>query len=334
MTRRVGGTTRGLGGPVWPLFFGSPLVPIDEMGASDYIAVGVPFDSTTSSRRGQPKVRMGFAERAVYLPRTWRAWVSMTCWILVPTRRSVIKSRVFWTRAIFTYPTDLSRTFRSLATDARDLAQTGATLIVLGGDHSITFPMFAGVQESARKRGSENVIGYIQVDHHFDFGDRSPIHGLMYHGSNARRISELPGMAAERMAFVGVGATTRLDQFRYLCERGFSIVTAAMLARREVASPLIELVNRFRSRCTAVYLSIDIDVFDCATAPGTGSVTCGGMDGAALVDTLRLLAELPFAAIDLVEVAPRYDATGRTSQLAAQMIVELIFRSKCKSKSA
>jgi arginase family enzyme len=315
--------------------FGNPLVNIDEVGAADYVAVGVPFDSTTSSRPGAAEgpdgIRRASRVFASYLE-------SLGEHDMLDTRTDETfrykKPRILDVGDVHVYPTDLPRTFRSLATAARDLAQTGATLIILGGDHSITFPMFAGVQEAARKVGRESTIGYIQVDHHFDFGDRSLIHGLMYHGSNARRISELPGMAAERIAFVGVGATTRLDQFRYLRQTGFNVVTAAILAKREVASPLIELVDRFRNRCTSVYLSIDIDVLDCATAPGTGNVTCGGMDGATLVDTLRLLADLPFSAIDLVEVAPRYDPSGRTCQLAAQMIVELIFRSKRESKSA
>jgi agmatinase len=71
-----------------------------------------------------------------------------------------------------------------------------------------------------------------------------------------------------------------------------------------------------------VYISIDVDGFDPAYAPGTGTPEVGGIvprEGLAL---LRGLNGLQVVGADVVEVAPEYDPTTNTSQLAAQLLFE------------
>jgi arginase family enzyme len=219
------------------------------------------------------------------------------------------------------YPTDPLRTFDVLASRAALLAPRAKKLVFLGGDHSIAFPLFVGV--SGAHRGEVADAGYVQIDDHFDFGDRSAIHGHLYHGSNARRISEL--LDPRRIAFVGVANPTPLDQYRGLLAGGSHVVTAAQIRRAGAAEALAPVVAALQD-CRIVYLSLDIDVLDAAYAPGTGAVTIGGLDPGSLLDVLFALVPLPVGAIDLVEVAPRYDPSGRTAQLAAQFLFELLFR--------
>jgi guanidinopropionase len=71
-----------------------------------------------------------------------------------------------------------------------------------------------------------------------------------------------------------------------------------------------------------VYISVDVDGFDPAYAPGTGTPEVGGIiprEGLAL---LRGLNGLQVVGADVVEVAPEYDPTTNTSQLAAQLLFE------------
>ncbi len=329
---RDDGAARELGPqPGWcgvATLFGSRGGTIEELSAGDYAGMGVPFDSTASSRPGAAEgpdaVRRASRVFASYLN-------SLGEHEMFDTRTGEAfryrEPRLVDTGDVAVFPADIRRTFQSLALGARDVAAKGATQVAIGGDHSVSFPLFAGFQEAARRRGQEDRVGYIQVDHHFDFGDSSAIFGPVYHGSNSRRISELPGMAPDRIAFVGAGTVTKRAQFDYLRETGYHVVPATTL--KNDADALKRLVDNFRRNCSQVYLSLDIDVLDCATAPGTGNVTCGGMDAAGLIDALRVLAELPLGAIDVVEVAPRYDPTGRTPALAAQALVELIYRCPC-----
>lgn len=305
--------------------FGAPLVSAAEHGSVDYLAAGAPFDGTTSSRPGA-------AEGPAAIRQASRVFAanlgSLGEHRMVDTRTGecfrYLRPRLADAGDLHVYPSDAARTCDSLASEVRQLACSGATLLLFGGDHSVSFPLFAGV---AAARGGARGLGYVQVDHHFDFGRYSAIHGPVYHGSNARRISEVEGMAPTQMAFVGIGSTTRRDQLDELTGSGYQVISAATLRREGAAPALADAIGKIAKSCQGVYLSIDIDVLNAAEAPGTGGVTFGGLDAATLMDTLFCLRSLPLVAIDLVEVAPRYDPTGRTALLAAQIIFELIHRS-------
>src|SRR6185312_4778931 len=92
-------------------------------------------------------------------------------------------------------------------------------------------------------------IGFVNVDHHFDFGNWSTIHGALYHGSNSRRISELPGMRPEDIAFVGVGDVTKADQYDGLVQRGFHVVPAAVIRAEGAATALAGVIEHLSCKC-------------------------------------------------------------------------------------
>jgi arginase family enzyme len=206
------------------------------------------------------------------------------------------------------------------------MAATGATVLLLGGDHSISFPTFAGWQAAMAATLPVDRLGYVQVDHHFDFGSNSAIHGPLYHGSNARRISELRGIAPRQMAFVGVGAVTRKAQLESLRRDGYHVVSSREIQQLGATEALRSTIAHLRERCDALYVSIDIDVADASVAPGTGNVTVGGLTAGELFDVLGTLTPLPIGAFDITEVAPRYDPTGRTAHIAAKLLFEFVYR--------
>jgi agmatinase len=71
-----------------------------------------------------------------------------------------------------------------------------------------------------------------------------------------------------------------------------------------------------------VYISIDVDGFDPAYAPGTGTPEAGGLEAREALALLRAHGGLNVIGADVVEVAPQYDPTTNTSQLAAQLLFE------------
>ena len=148
------------------------------------------------------------------------------------------------------YPTDPGvRSTPSPPTPPRSPAGR-CTLVFLGGDHSVAFPLFVGF--SGAHRGDVADVGYIQIDDHFDFGDHSAIHGHLYHGSNARRISELPGLDPKHMAFVGMAHPTRLEQYQKLLADGYHVVTARRLRQAGVAAALAPVLAAM-SDCRTIF---------------------------------------------------------------------------------
>ena len=302
--------------------------PGDRLDAGAWVAAGVPFDGTASSRPGAAEGQRAIrAASSIYSSALVQRESAEMLDMRTGTRFRYRPPRLFDAGNLHVYPTDTLRTFKAVAAELRELLAPGGRAIVLGGDHSVTFPAFAGYRAALRERGEGRRVGFVNVDHHFDFGEWSPLHGALYHGSNTRRISELADMRPEDVAFVGVGDVTLSKQYERLVEAGFHVVPAARI-RAEGAEAIAPVVGRLLERCDGVYVSLDIDVLDASVAPGTGNVTIGGLSSAALLDVVEALQPLPLDVVDVVEVAPRYDPTGRTAQIAARVLFELLFRAE------
>ena len=69
----------------------------------------------------------------------------------------------------------------------REIAETGAIPVIIGGDHSIEYPNVAGVSDVYGKKN----VGVIHFDAHFDAGDPAEMGGhLISHGQPIRRLVE------------------------------------------------------------------------------------------------------------------------------------------------
>jgi agmatinase len=68
------------------------------------------------------------------------------------------------------------------------------------------------------------------------------------------------------------------------------------------------------------YVSFDIDSVDPGFAPGTGTPEVGGLQPREVLQILRGLNGLNIIGGDVVEVAPQYDPSTNTAQIAAQVL--------------
>jgi agmatinase len=304
--------------------FGAPMAARSEFGSAALVAAGVPFDATATSRPGAAEGPEAIRRAS----RAYASWVRSLGSVGMVDMRTGQEFRyvappLLDAGDLPVFPTDPQRHFESVAAGARAIAEAAPSAIFMGGDHSVSYPLFTGVSEAVAGRIGK--LAYVQVDHHFDFGRSSAIYGPLYHGSNARRISELPGVSPSQMAFIGVGDVTRRDQLEELRAGGYAIVTAGEIARQGASAAIGSILERLAA-CDGLYVSVDIDVLDGAEAPGTGNVTTGGLRVTDLQDIAAALWRLPVVALDVVEVAPRYDPTGRTAQIAARLLFELTHR--------
>ena len=80
-----------------------------------------------------------------------------------------------------------------------------------------------------------------------------------------------------------------------------------------------------RDECDGVFLSVDVDVVDPGSAPGTGTPEPGGLSPRQLLDAVRRIAmEVPLAGMDVVEVSPPYDSAEVTAFLANRVVLEAL----------
>ncbi|MGI6038164.1 MAG: arginase family protein [Limnochordia bacterium] len=194
--------------------------------------------------------------------------------------------------------------------------EAGQTPIILGGDHSISFPGIRALAE----RGP---VGIIQLDAHLDLVDDSPSQGRYSQSSQIRRALELPGAAPGRVVQIGLRGINYPEYKEYAEEVGIHQITAAeamAMDPKELAQRALEWAGQDGA---AIYFTLDIDVLDPAVAPGAGALEFGGLSVPFVSEILRVCGP-QIAAFDLAEVNPLFDHQGMTSQLAAKLIFDLL----------
>jgi arginase family enzyme len=192
-----------------------------------------------------------------------------------------------------------------------------AKLLVLGGDHSVAWPV---VSVLARRRGQG--LGLVQPDAHTDLLPERL--GVKYcFATWAYHANDLLGRGG-RLVQVGVRAS---GQPREHWERTLGVrqFWAAEIAARGEAVILDEIVEHLRARgITRIYFSNDIDATDGDLAPATGAPEPAGLSPEFVVALIeRLAAAFDLVGADLVEVAPPVgapEAAHRTVMLGARYL--------------
>jgi len=183
--------------------------------------------------------------------------------------------------------------------DATAAPAVPGLVVSLGGDHSITPRLVAGV--AARNEGLA-VIGF---DAHLDFREDYPGD----HACTYRRITE-NGVPCYVFGPRSGERSEWEDAPRML----------AHLAAADLdVSPALDAL-----RGRPVYVTLDIDVLDPSVAPGTGNPEAGGPGFNDLLSAIERLADLNVVACDLVEVSPPLDPSGITQAAAAVLVREMV----------
>lgn len=303
---------------------------LDGSETYDVAVCSVPWDSTASTRIG---ARTGPAAlRQASIAYAAQAKSRGAIELLNLRTGACVRPRILNIADfgdLHTYPCDIERQLRASAAEVFAIGSRAKQVVTLGGEHTISYPVVAGLRRALADKLPGARLGYVQIDHHFDFGDRSSLHGRYYHGSNGRRISELSGMDPRSMGFVGMGDLTPLSQFRGMLASGFAIRTMLDIRARGFSACLAEVCDSVLQACDCLYVSIDIDVCDLSVAPGTGHATVGGICAADFVAIADVLRGLPVFGVDLVEVNSQLDPTGSTAHLAARLLFELLLLEAC-----
>ncbi len=188
--------------------------------------------------------------------------------------------------------------------------------LTLGGDHTITLPILRAL---VKKHGP---VGLIHVDAHTDTNDEM-FGEKIAHGTTFRRAVEEGLLDLHRVVQIGQRAQGYdAGDFQWGVDQGFQLYPAEKCWYQSMA-PLMAGVREQMGN-GPVYLSYDIDSFDPAWAPGTGTPEVGGLTSIQGLEIVRGCRGLTLIGADLVEVSPPYDISGTTSQLAANMLYEML----------
>lgn len=205
------------------------------------------------------------------------------------------------------------------------VARRGYMPVVLGGEHLLTLATYRGVARALREHQSGAHDGqapaFLHFDAHADL--REEFGGLVFsHATIVRHVAREAGPRNVYQFGIRSGEREEMAWGRANVNRiPGTLVGATREALRAVAG-------------RQVYCSVDIDIFDPAHAPGTGSPEPGGPPAAEVFEAVVAVGVaaalgaqnggIDLVGFDLVEVSPPLDPSGRTNVLAAKLLREFL----------
>ncbi|MFL5951506.1 MAG: arginase [Gaiellaceae bacterium] len=219
----------------------------------------------------------------------------------------------------------IKETCRHIADLVAEVAQSGSTPVVLGGDHSVALGTLSGLH---RVHGPGGVIW---LDAHGDLNspETSPsgnVHGMVLAAALGRagpRFEgdgwDLPALVHGRVALVGVRSLD--DGERELLRE----LDACVFTMSDVDKLGAERATREALAHVAgsgfVHISLDMDVVDPDVAPGVGTPVRGGLSYREAHLAMELIFESGLAtSLDVVEVNPILDRGNETGELAVDLV--------------
>ncbi len=282
-----------------------------ERARPDVAIVGAPFDISTTYR---PGARFG--------PRALRAQAYHP-----GTYHLTLGVEIFDTLRVVDYGDahcphgQTERSHANIRKRVGEVASRGIVPVVIGGDHSITWPSATAVAD----RYGWGKIGIVHFDAHADTADI--IDGnLASHGTPMRRLIESGAVLGRNFVQVGLrGYWPPADTFAWMQEQGMRWHFMQEVLDRGIVPVMQQAVSEAMEGCDAIYVSVDIDVLDPGFAPGTGTPEPGGMTPADLLQAVRMLATTAnVVALDVVEVSPPFDHADQTINNAHRVIFEML----------
>ena len=208
--------------------------------------------------------------------------------------------------------TDTATSHANIRKGVEAILKSGALPVVIGGDHSVNIPCieaFAG----------QGPIHMLQIDAHLDFVDER--HGVRVgHGSPMRRAAEKGYVTGLTQLGIRNVSSTARDGYEAARAMGADILSVRQFRALGPAAVAARIPKGAR-----VYVTLDIDGFCPSIAPGTGTPSHGGFLYYEVLELLQQVAQAhEVVGMDLVEVAPDYDAGHVTSVLAAQVLLNFL----------
>jgi len=196
-------------------------------------------------------------------------------------------------------------------------------VIGLGGGHEIAWGSYQGLFNAVSK---SKRIGIINFDAHFDLRKPAP------HNSSGTPFRQVFDHCQQlhlpfNYACIGVSKaanTAALFEFahhsktRYLLDRSCNVQSV-----KELLTPMLENIDE-------LYVTVCLDAFPAAFAPGVSAPSALGIAPELVINTLHFLAQqqsmlnYDWRLCDIAEMNPTFDIDCRTAKLAARLIFEVV----------
>lgn len=220
----------------------------------------------------------------------------------------------------------------AIAAAVGEAIRAGESALMLGGDHAVAFGSLAGAAADCER------LGVLWIDAHADLNtpETSPtghLHGMP--------LAAALGLGPAALTGIGQpGRKLRPADVALLGVRDVDPGENELIARAGIwtrstdewrAGGIRETLDEAMARLTApgidaIHVSFDLDVLDPAVLPGTGTAVPNGlsMEEARLVIEHLRAWDAPVRSIDVVELNPALDPSGRSIANASALLHDLL----------
>jgi len=200
---------------------------------------------------------------------------------------------------------DKKNALRQITDFVKQVIDDNKIPIMLGGEHLVTL---APIKALSKKYDDLHVIHF---DAHTDLRNEYLGESLS-HATVIRRVYDVLGNGKINQFCIRSGLKeefewakehTHLEKFTY--------------------KTLEKCVDKLKNK--PVYITLDLDVFDPSVLPGTGTPEPGGINFHDMLEIIQTLSNLNnVVGIDVVELSPKFDASGVSTAVACKTLRELV----------
>ncbi len=217
---------------------------------------------------------------------------------------------------IFCENNDLESAQEKLANFSTKILVKRGKSVVLGGGHEVTFAHYSGVKNAF----TDKKIGIINLDAHFDNREPDPEIGATS-GTGFWQIAQDGNINSLHIGIQRNSNTLKL--FDTAHQFGMNYILADELFFENLPH-IYQKIDEFLEKIEVLYLTICMDVFNAAIAPGVSAPAYNGIfaDATFMHFYRHILKSEKLVALDVAEVNPIYDIQERTARLAASLVNE------------
>ena len=211
---------------------------------------------------------------------------------------------------------NLEKSQKELANKIAAVLKMKGKSLVFGGGHEVTFAHFSGIKQAF----PDKRVGIINIDAHFDNREVDPNIGA----SSGTGFWQIAQQGEIHSLHIGIQKNSNtLKLFDIAHQFGMKYILADELFFENLPN-IYQKIDEFLAGVDVLYLTICMDVFNAAIAPGVSATAYNGImaDSAFMHYFKHILKNEKLIAMDIAEVNPSLDIAERTARLAASLVNE------------
>ncbi|PIU01310.1 MAG: formimidoylglutamase [Bdellovibrionales bacterium CG10_big_fil_rev_8_21_14_0_10_45_34] len=204
------------------------------------------------------------------------------------------------------------------------LVTQNTSCLTFGGGHDYAYSDVAGFLDACKNLKTQKPL-IINIDAHLDVRTYSEVDKSSHNynsGTPFRRIIEEFGDFSD-MAVVGIQSQCNSRaHLRWAQDHGIRILSLdeILLGDQPAKVAITQFFSGLLTQKRPVFLSVDIDGFSSAYAPGCSQSFPCGLSPQSVLPALKIaMTRSSFSSMGIYEVSPPLDQDARTSKLAAQI---------------